>query len=175
MREGIVILLERTHHESEARTKVFLLVLALIGDMWRVIYHNIKTRVLERHRSVVGYQAWAVTQFEVQANNAAFAPLPKSPTINCCVKYSARPLPRVKFKKPFQQLRIVAVPDGRQGCISRIRLCLQPLRARNWLNCRCHCGKDPLYTVLAHSRNCESFAKEMPDMDRILPLCRPIG
>jgi hypothetical protein len=59
--------------------------------------------------------------FEINTNHRSTAPAPKPATVHSSIEDSFRLFPWIEFQHSFQELPIVALPDGRQWIILGVK------------------------------------------------------
>jgi hypothetical protein len=170
MRKRVMVFLRRAQHQAEARVEVFLDVSALIRNVWRVIHHRIETSIPKRHCSVVSHQTGPVPGLDIQPDDRPLASSPEPSAVYGRIENFPRLPARVEVEHLFEKLRVVSVPDGWQGFVTRspFIVCLRLSESRKRLENSGHCGENPLYTLVVHSRNCESLAKQVPTVDFLI-------
>src|SRR5690242_15844182 len=78
VRKRVLVFFGRAKYKSKSCSKIFFVVFALVGNVRRVVYDNIKATIPKRHRSVVRDQSRTVPAINVHPNNWALTALPKS-------------------------------------------------------------------------------------------------
>lgn len=111
----------RLHDKAESILKVFRLIAALVGNVGRIIDYHVERLVVAGHIRVVSQNIRRVRRINIHADYLAVAAAPKTPCIYRCIQDVARGFLWIKAEHLFQQLRIIAVPHGRQRLVGRRR------------------------------------------------------
>src|ERR1700730_1321450 len=119
--ERIAVLFWRAPAQTKPSIEVLLLVLALIGDMRRIIDDHIKDASRKRHCHVVADNRWAMYCRYVHPDDLALGSAPKSATVYRGIKDVSWLGVRVEIKHAFQEFAIFAIPNRRNRCVGRWR------------------------------------------------------
>jgi len=63
--EAVAIFLWRFKREAESRIEIFRTVFALVGNMGRIIYHDIHSAIPQRHLRIIAHDRRPMTKFNV--------------------------------------------------------------------------------------------------------------
>ena len=104
MRESVLVLLRGPQHESKPHVEVLLVVLALIGDVRRVVHDDIQGLITEGHFRVVGDHIRVVKNLDIQAQNRPLGAPPEPAAIDRGIQNQLWTLARIKRQHVFQEL-----------------------------------------------------------------------
>jgi len=100
--EGVAVLLGGLQDEAESLVEVFFVVLALIRNVWRIIYNDIELAVFkEVHVRVVPNDIWFILWIDVKPNHWALAPPPKPSSIDSGIQNFSRRISGIKLEYPL--------------------------------------------------------------------------
>ena|SRR5438552_18883667 len=111
MGEVISICCRRFDDEAESTVEILRLISALIRNMGRIVDHDIKRTVLERHVAVIADYVRIKLRIDVQTDDFPFAALPESAGIYRGIKDCPGALSRIKAQHLFQQLGVGSEPN----------------------------------------------------------------
>ncbi|MGH7194630.1 MAG: hypothetical protein ACREJM_14020, partial [Candidatus Saccharimonadales bacterium] len=107
----------RFDNQPDAILKILRAIGPLVGNVRRIVHHDIERGIVARHISMIGENVRPVNGIDIHADDLSSTPAPKAALVDGCVEYLLGFFFRIKAEHSLEQFGIVAIPNRGQRLV----------------------------------------------------------